>query len=160
MKLFWEAAATSTLGGGNMTEQHPSQDTSTFVIKHALVEFKQKYENGWTVAKRGLDAAPVVMRKYGIGAKDVMSFTNHEGRNQAFTAFHFHPDFPVSERRPYMGAHRDGYELVNELYGAREAERAADKKKWVSRFVNAGKTAALIGHTMILYLVTHHPDGR
>ena len=143
-----------------MTKLYASQQVSTFVVDHTLVEFKQNYEKGWTVSKRGLDAAPMVMRKYDIGEKGVMTFTNHQGRKQAFTAFHFHPDFPVSERRPYMEAHRDGYELVNELYGASEAERRADKKKWASRFVKAGKTAVLIGHTLILYLLTHHPGGR
>ena len=127
---------------------------------HPLIEFRQKYENGQTVVKRGLNATPMVLKKYDIGEKEVMSFSNHEGYMRALTAFHFHPSFPESQRRPYMEAHNEGQELAEDISKELAAETRAGRQKWRLRTRRAGKTLGVIFHTLVIYLITYHPDSR
>lgn len=123
-----------------------------------MIEFDQAYSNGRTVCKRGLDATPVVVRKFHIGRKEVMSFTNHEKRNRALTAFHFHPDFPHNQRRAYMEAHRDGCELAEEVEQQRLLELAQSKSKWKSRLDKSGKALGAVVHTLVIFALTRYTN--
>ena len=76
-----------------MAELQSGLNKPTPIVDHPLIEFRQKYENGETLVKRGLKATPMVLKKYGISEREVMSFTNHEDHMRALTAFHFHPIF-------------------------------------------------------------------
>ena len=143
-----------------MTELQSGLNTSTPIINHPLIEFRQKYENGQTVIKRGLNATPMVLKKYEIGEKEVMSFTNHEGHMRALTAFHFHPNFPESQRRLYMESHHEGQELAEDISNDLAAETRAGRQKWRLRTRRAGKTLGVIFHTLVLYLIAYHPDSR
>lgn len=143
-----------------MTGLQSSLKTPIRIIDHPLIEFKQKYEHGQMVVKRGLDATPMVLKKYDIGEKEVMSFTNHEGHMRALTAFHFHPSFPESQRRPYMESHNEGQELAAENGKELAAEIRAGRLKWRSKARSAGKTLGVIFHTVVIYLITYHPDSR
>ena len=59
-----------------------------------MIEFRQNYIDGLSVEKRGLDATPMVMKKYDIGLNEVMTFSSYQKRNSAISVFHFHPEFP------------------------------------------------------------------
>lgn len=133
-------------------------ETSLSEFDYSLIEFRQSYSNGQKVLKRGLDATPVVVRKYGLSHKEVMCFSNHEKRNWAMSAFHFHPDFPIDQRRPYMEAHQEGYELALEIESQRVAERQLEQSKWIKRLTRSGKTIGVLAHAFVFYVMTHHPD--
>ncbi|NQW01624.1 MAG: hypothetical protein HQ483_18115 [Rhodospirillales bacterium] len=141
-----------------MTEPQLSLVTPADHLDYKLIEFVHKYADGQRVHKRGLDATPMVVQKYAIREKEVMAFSNHERRKCALTAFHFHPDFPDNQRRTYMEAHQDGYELAQEVEAQRRAELRHDKSRWTSRLAHTGRTVAVLLHTMIIYSVTHHSD--
>ncbi len=70
-----------------------------------LIEFIHDYDEGYFVTKRGLDATPVVVKKFDLAVGEVMAFTCHQRANKALTAFHFHPDFPPEDRPEYMRRH-------------------------------------------------------
>jgi hypothetical protein len=53
-----------------------------------LIEFVHDYDDSYFVTKRGLDATPVVGKKFDLAVDEVM----------ALTAFYFHPDFPLKDR--------------------------------------------------------------
>ena len=143
-----------------MTELYSGLNTPTLFVDHRLIEFRQKYENGQTVVKRGLNATPMVLKKYRIGEKEVMSFTNHEGHMRALTAFHFHPNFPESQRQPYMESHHEGQELAEIISNELAAEIRAGRQKWRLRTRRAGKILGVIFHTLVIYLIAYHPDSR
>ncbi len=89
-----------------------------------LIEFFQAYDDGFEVTKRGLDATPMVVRKFNLVQNEVMAFTSYQRANKALTAFHFHPDFPVEDRRTYMRNHEEGHELAVSVGSRRAAQRA------------------------------------
>ena len=89
-----------------------------------IIEFYQIYDDGFEVTKRGLDAAPMVIKKFNLVKNEVIAFTSYQYANKSLTAFHFHPDFSNEDRREYMRKHEDGHELaVNK--GSRLAARHA-----------------------------------
>lgn len=136
----------------------PNSDTSFYEFDGSLIEFNQSYSDGQSVCKRGLDATPMVVRKYGLNEQEVMCFSNHEKRNTALTAFHFHPDFPANQRKSYMEAHQDGYELAREIETQRLVDKQYIKSKWIKRLNRSGKSLAVLIHTLVIYVMTHHPD--
>ena len=125
-----------------------------------MIEFKQKYVNGLSVNKRGLDATPMVMRKYDIGPDEVMTFSNYERRQQAISVFHFHPDFSFASRRRYMEVHCEGYEIAEEAVSEIRAEVRHQRAERQSRLKSFSRSIAVTFHAMVLYLLTHHPDTR
>ncbi len=127
-----------------MTELQSGLNKPTPIVDHPLIEFRQKYENGETLVKRGLKATPMVLKKYGISEKEVMSFTNHEDHMRALTAFHFHPNFPKSQRQPYMEAHHEGQELAEVINNEFVAEIREGRQKWRLKTKRAGKTLGVI----------------
>ncbi len=112
------------------TNQHP-----------LLVEFTQSYDGGNKVVKRGVEATPMVLKKYGIEPDEVMAFTTWQGRNKALTAFHFHPDFPDDRRHDYMEAHGEGYELVVEIRSQMQNERSRKWRDWNDKSTAAARSA-------------------
>ena len=77
-----------------------------------LIDIFQEYDDGFKVIKRGLDASPMVIKKFNIGSREVMAFSSFQRANKALTAFHFHPDFPDEDRRGYMYNHDEGQEIA------------------------------------------------
>ena len=141
-----------------MTDLSLVPATSLHEFDYSLIEFTQMYPDGQSVCKRGLDATPMVVRKYGLGSKEVMCFSNHEKRNRGLTAFHFHPEFPLNQRKTYMENHRDGFELVTEIEAQRLSERQIEISKWKTRLNKSGKSIAMLVNSLVIYAVTHHPD--
>ena len=84
-----------------------------------LIEFTQTYDDGIKVLKRGLDATPILVRKYELSRNEVIAFSNSEGPRRAVTAFHFHPEFPDADRRAYMRDHCEGHDMTGGLPGER-----------------------------------------
>jgi len=125
-----------------------------------MIEFKQDYVDGLSVKKRGLDATPMVMRKYDIGPDEVMTFSNYERRNQAISVFHFHPDFPFASRRQYMEKHTEGYEVAEDAITDMKAAVRHQRAERKSRMKSLSRSIAVTFHAMVLYLLTHHPDTR
>lgn len=93
-----------------------------------LIEFSQEYDDGYKVTKRGLDATPMVIKKFDIGQDEVVAFSNHQRANKALTAFHFHPDFPVEDRPGYMRRHEEGHEIAISS-GSRQAAKRAQRHR-------------------------------
>ncbi len=110
-----------------------------------MIEFTQPCEDGGKVVKRGLDATPMVIKKYGIEPDEVMAFTCWQGRKKAITAFHFHPDFPDAARRRYMEVHDDGREVMAGVMASMEAERRQRMRDWNERTL---RTAAAARRTL------------
>lgn len=138
----------------------PVFDTPLFYVERPLIEFEQTYRGGRLVTKRGLIASEPVVRKYDLGAEDVATFSNHEGRNRAHTAFHFHPDFPEAKRRAYMQANHEGFELARsrerqyaEETSALWEERGGQAKRWK-------RSAAALPHIIAGYLAQHLTEKR
>jgi hypothetical protein len=125
-----------------------------------LIEFFQAYEDGFEVIKRGLDAAPMVVRKYDIAQNEVMAFTSYQRANKALTAFHFHPDFPDADRRSYMRNHEEGHELAISIRSRRAAQRAQFRRVMENHLSGWGRGFAVSLHTAALYLAAGGPTAR
>ena len=63
-----------------------------------FLEFQQDYGDGVLVTKRGLDASPLVVRKYEIGADEVLAFSTYDGKRRAMTGAN--PSTACRESRP------------------------------------------------------------
>jgi len=125
-----------------------------------MIEFRQDYMNGLSVKKRGLDATPMVMRKYGIRPDEVMAFSNYEKRNQAMSVFHFHPDFPFASRRRYMEMHSEGYEVAEDAVADIRSETRHVRAERIFRLKAFSRSILVTCHAMALYVLTHHADTR
>ena len=125
-----------------------------------MIEFSQDYEDGLRVDKRGLDAAPMVLKKYNIGSNEVMSFSNYQSRNCAISVFHFHPDFPFEKRHDYMENHREGYEVVLETISELKAERREQQARWAARLRHAGRALTVSVHAVLLFVIAHNHGAR
>jgi|APSaa5957512535_1039671.scaffolds.fasta_scaffold126967_1 hypothetical protein len=125
-----------------------------------LIEFSQAYDDGFEVTKRGLDATPMVVKKFNIAANEVMAFTSYQYANKALTAFHFHPDFPDEDRRTYMQDHEEGHELVLSAGSRRAAQRAQFRRVMEDRLSGWGRGLAVSLHTTALYLAAGGPAAR
>ncbi len=129
------------------TNQHP-----------LLVEFVQSYNDGNRVVKRGVEATPMVLKKYGIKSDEVMAFTTWQGRSKALTAFHFHPDFPTDRRRGYMEAHEEGHELVVEIGCQMQNERSRKWRYWNDKstaFARSAGKAITVAASALVITVLH-----
>jgi len=125
-----------------------------------LIEFFQAYDDGFEVTKRGLDATPVVVKKFNIAPNEVMAFSSFQYANKALTAFHFHPDFPDEDRRAYMRQHEEGHELVLSAGSRRAAQRAQFRHGVEDRLSDWGRGLAVSLHTAALYLAAGGPAAR
>ena len=125
-----------------------------------LIEFFQAYDDGFEVTKRGLDATPMVVRKYNLSQNEVMAFTSYQRANKALTAFHFHPDFPDEDRRTYMRNHEEGHELAVSIGSRRAAQRAQFRRVMEERLSGWGRGFAVSLHTAALYFAAGGPAAR
>lgn len=117
-----------------------------------LIEFVHGYDDGYFVTKRGLDATPVVVKKFDLAADEVMAFTCHQRANKALTAFHFHPDFPLEDRPEYMRRHAEGHELVLGIGSPLAAQRARKMRVFEERISGIGRGLAVRLQTAALFL--------
>ena len=108
-------------------------------------EFRQAYKGGLVVEKRGLDASPLVVGKYGLAEDQVMAFSSWQKRRRAVTVFHFHPSFPTESREPYMRAHSEGHELLD-AFQDREAGRR--QRRWEASMEKVSDAARKGGRTV------------
>lgn len=104
-----------------------------------LIEFIHAYDEGYKITKRGLDATPLIVKKFDLGPKEVMAFTCHQRANKALTAFHFHPDFPLEDRRSYMREHGEGRDLTASIGSRLAAERARRRRMMEKGITRAGR---------------------
>ncbi len=122
-----------------MNDQQKTTEGLWSALDDRLIEFTQDYVDGYQVIKRGLEASPMVIKKFDIHSDEVMAFTNEQSRNAALTAFHFHPNFPVDARRAYMEDHDEGHTLVAKAAKRRRAERAKIRNRWERRVTRIGR---------------------
>ncbi|MFQ5764473.1 MAG: hypothetical protein ACE5GT_06055 [Rhodospirillales bacterium] len=125
-----------------------------------LIEFVHEYEDGFKVTKRGLDATPLVVKKFGLAPDEVMAFTCHQRANKAMTAFHFHPDFPVETRRTYMRRHVEGHEIAVNVGSRLAAERAQRRRVIEERISGLGRGLAVGLQSVAVYLAAGGPTPR
>lgn len=123
-------------------------------------EFEQDYGDGVHVIKRGLDASALVVRKYDIGADEVLAFSTYDGKRRAMTVFHFHPDFDARRRRFYMEAHREGYDVALEVTGHLEAERAARRDAMKRKVAKARRAVSVAAQAAAVFILAHYSPGR
>lgn len=125
-----------------------------------LIEFVHEYNDGFKVTKRGLDATPLVVKKFDLAPDEVMAFTCHQRANKAMTAFHFHPDFPVENRRSYMRRHAEGHDLAVSVGSRLAAERAQRRRVLEERISGVGRELALGLQSVAVYLAAGGPTPR
>lgn len=123
-------------------------------------EFEQDYGDGIHVIKRGLDASLLVVRKYDIGADEVLAFSTYDGKRRAMTVFHFHPDFDLRRRRHYMEAHREGYDVARTVTGHLDAQRAQRQAAIRRRIAKARRAVTLAAHAAAVFILAHYSPGR
>lgn len=117
-----------------------------------LIEFDHEYDDGFIVRKRGVDASPLVVKKYGLEPDEVMAFTCHQRAHKALTAFHFHPDFPDADRRAYMHRHEEGHAVAVGV-GSRLAQMRVMRRRALVRGVSGlGRSVALQLQSAALFL--------
>ncbi len=143
-----------------MTDSNPDMQIANGEDDPWMIEFRQDYLDGVSVNKRGLDATPMVMRKYEIGVNEVMTFSNYDKRKQSISVFHFHPDFPFDARRQYMEMHSEGYEVAQEVVADLQEEAELQRAERKASLKSAGRSIIVTMHAMVLYLLTTHPDAR
>jgi len=125
-----------------------------------LIEFSQEYDDGFEVTKRGLDASPMVIKKFDLGQKEVMAFSSFQHANKALTAFHFHPDFPDKNRRDYMLSHEEGHEVAISTGSLAAAQRAQMRRVLEDRVSGWGRGLAVSLQAVALYLAAGGPAAR
>ncbi len=125
-----------------------------------LIEFSQEYDDGYKVTKRGLDASPMVIKKFDINRDEVMAFSSHQRANKALTAFHFHPDFPPEDRWGYMRRHDEGHDLAVNVGSRRAAQRAQMRRVMEERLSGWGRGLAVGLQSVALYLSAGGPVTR
>ena len=108
-----------------------------------LIEFSQKYDDGYKVTKSGLDASPMVIKKFDLGPEEVIAFTCYQRANKGLTAFHFHPDILLEDRRLYMRQHEEGRDLTASIGSRLAAERTRNRRKMKERITRAGRALVL-----------------
>ncbi|NQU61476.1 MAG: hypothetical protein HQ512_10135 [Rhodospirillales bacterium] len=107
-----------------------------------LIEFVHDYDDGYQVTKRGLDATPLVIKKFDLRPDEVMAFTCYQGANKALTAFHFHPEFSLADRDVYMRLHEEGHEVALGMGASLAASRAQLRRRIEEGFLNFARTMA------------------
>jgi len=118
-----------------------------------LIEFFQTYEDGFDVSKRGLDATPIVIKKFNLVKNKVMAFTSYQYANKALTVFHFYPDFPKEDRRPYMRKHEEGHKLAVSM-GSRRAAQCAQFRRVMEERISGWRRVVVVAlQTALLNLL-------
>ena len=145
---------------GDGSEALRARRAADFLPGDWFHEFVQDYGDGVHVTKRGLDASPLVVRKYEIGPDEVLAFSTYDGKRRAMTVFHFHPDFDSERRRRYMEAHREGYDVAVEVTGHLAAERAGRQAAVRRRMKKAGRAVALAAQAAAVFILAHYSPGR
>ena len=107
-----------------------------------LIEFVHDCNDSYFVTKRGLDATPVVGKKFDLAVDEVM----------ALTAFHFHPDFPLEDGPGYMRRHAEGHELVLSVGSPLVALRERKMRVFEERVSGIGRGLAVRLHTAARFL--------
>ena len=107
-----------------------------------LIEFVHDYDDSYFVTKRGLDATPVVGKKFDLAVDEVMGLT----------AFNFHPDFPLEDRPGYMRRHAEGHELVLSVGSPLVALRGRKMRVFEERVSGIGRGLAVRLHTAARFL--------
>ncbi len=125
-----------------------------------FLEFQQDYPDGLRVAKRGLEASALVVRKYAIEADEVLAFSTYDGRNRAMTVFHFHPDFPKDRRRRYMESHHEGSGVARDVTRHVDASRGRRYAALTAGVRRARRAVAVAAHAAAVFLLAHHVNGR
>lgn len=88
-------------------------DVCCSVLKpRGTLEFTQTYNRNRKVIKRGINASVIEVRKKSIPADSFQTYVSRISNETAFTAFHFHPEYPIDKREALMMANRDGLELL------------------------------------------------
>lgn len=119
------------------------------------MEFRQDYEGGLHVLKRGLDASPVVVRKHRLAPDQVIAFSDHRGRRKAISVFHFHPAFPAENRDAYMRGHDDGRQLIGEYLDHRAETGRRRMARWRGRAEAAARAAGVAVHAVGMFVAAH-----
>lgn len=125
-----------------------------------LIEFIHAYDEGYKITKRGLDATPLIVKKFDLGPKEVMAFTCHQRANKALTAFHFHPDFPLEDRRSYMREHGEGRDLTASIGSRLAAERARRRRMMEKGITRAGRGFVLGLQSLAVFFAAGGPAAR
>lgn len=125
-----------------------------------FLEFRQDHADGISVVKRGLEASPLVVRKYDIAPNEVLALTTHLGRRQAMTVFHFHPSFGVDGRRAYMEAHDEGRELAEEIARLADAQRGPRRAMIEDGLRKARRALAIAAQAAAVLILAHYSSGR
>ena len=107
-----------------------------------LIQFVHDYDDSYFVTKRGLDATPVVGKKFDLAVGEVMTLP----------VFHFHPDFPLEDRPGYMHRHAEGHELVLSVGSPLVALRARKMRVFEERVSGIGRGLAVRLHTAARFL--------
>ena len=125
-----------------------------------LIEFIHAYDEGYKITKRGLDATPLIVKKFDLGPKEVMAFTCHQRANKGLTAFHFHPDILLEDRRLYMHQHEEGRELTAGIGSRLVAERARKRRKMKELITRAGRGLVLGLQSLAVLFAAGGPAAR
>lgn len=142
----------------------PTEDRSdiadAFLPGHWFAEFRQDYADGIQVLKRGLEASPLVVRKYDIGADEVLAMSTHMSRRRAMTVFHFHPEFAANRRRAYMDAHLEGRDLAIDIWQREQAEMGERRAMILRRVARARRAVGVAAQAAVVFLLAHYSSGR
>ena len=140
-----------------------------------LIEFAHDYDDGYQVTKRGLDATPLVIKKFNLQPDEVMAFSCHQRANKALTAFHFHPDFPLHDRAAYMRRHEDGHDVAlgvgaTQVASIVQMRRRTEKRVlgiWRAmvglmeeRFAGFGRGLTVAAQSLVIYRAAGGPGPR
>ena len=125
-----------------------------------LIEFIHDYDEGYKITKRGLDATPLIVKKFDLGPTEVMAFTCHQRAHKALTAFHFHPDFPLEDRWSYMRQHGEGRDLTASIGSRLAAERARRRRMMEDGITRAGRGLVLGLQSLAVFFVAGGPAAR
>ena len=125
-----------------------------------LIDFIHADDEGNKITKRGLDATPLIVKKFDLGPKEVMAFTCHQRANKALTAFHFHPDFPLEDRRSYMREHGEGRDLTASIGSRLAAERARRRRMMEKGVTRAGRGFVLGLQSLAVFFAAGGPATR
>jgi len=125
-----------------------------------LIEFVHDYDDSYFVTKRGLDATPPIVKKFDLGPEEVIAFTCYQRANKGLTAFHFHPDILLEDRRLYMRQHEEGRDLTASIGSRLAAERTRNRRKMKERITRAGRALVLGLQSLAVFFAAGGPAAR
>ena len=125
-----------------------------------LIEFIHAYDEGYKITKRGLDATPSIVKKFNLGSEEVIAFTCYQRANKGLTAFHFHPDILLEDRRLYMRQHEEGRDLTASIGSRLAAGRTRNRRKMKERITRAGRALVLGLQSLAVFFAAGGPAAR